>query len=59
METSMEKTKKEKLSDIERIQLDIDRMQKEFRALVTRPVENGKKCKYFELHPEGVSQIYN
>lgn len=59
MEISTEKTKKEKLSDIERIQLDIDRMQNEFLDLVTQPPKISKKCRYYELHPEGVTQIYN
>lgn len=55
----MEKDKRDKLTDIEKILLDIDRMQDEFRDLVTLPVKDGKKCKYWEMHPEGVTQIYN
>lgn len=52
------KERKKTVEDIDNVLQDIDRMNAQIN-LIANKISCTKKCKYFELHPEGVTQIYN
>lgn len=53
------RNKRKQLTKEELLLLDIDSISKEFARLVKKPVEPPKKCKEYDMYPNGLTVIYN